>query len=1044
MKKLIEFFVERSLLVNLMTAIILFVGGLSLYNLHRETFPNVEFDTITITTAYPGTSAEDVEKLITLNIERELKGVDGIKEMNAMSLEGASIFYLNIDPDAVLEDVLEDVKNAVDVVDDLPEDAEIPRVVSLTNKNRSTLKIPLIGDDYTQLRIISKKLRDRLESLDEVSRVNLEGYNKDEIRVEVDQNQLNLFQITAGEVYEAIQQNNISLSAGKIKDPKGDIIVRTTSEFQTTKDIEDVVIRSNSTGKNVRVGQLARVVKVPEESTILERSNGKRAIFLDVFIKKSSDIIRSTKNIKESTKSFFEDSKESIDGITYRFTDDLSYYVNRRLNILSSSGLQGIILVFLCLLVFLNLGTSIVTSLGAPIAFMIAFIAMDFMGISVNLISMFALIMVLGMLVDDSIIVAEHFFHHVEEKQPPKKAAKLAAIATIKPVLATVITTMIAFSSLFFMGGIMGKFLWPIPAVAIICLLGSLLECFFILPSHLSDFAMASRHKKEREHRWYNKFVQWYGIALRPCLKHPFLTSVFFIILLASSLFVAKGMRFELFPGDDVRVVYLQMKGEVGTPLETTSHSMSKIEQMVLKELNKTELEQIRSKVGSWRGEHSSKTGGHYGSLVIYLTPPDERLRNTDELVDLLTEKAKALAPDYIISSNKMRGGPPRGKALEIEITGESFDELKESSQEILDILKQIPGVSGTELDFELGKKQVIVDINSVEAKRLGLTNSKVALELRKLLGGDSITEIKGAEDDIEIKIYLPDDQRAKIESLEKFYLLNNTGQRIALSRISSFKDNQGALVIRRKDRKRIFSISGSLNKEEINPIEAERILRPKVDEVIKKYKTLDYKFGGENEDTKESMQELAKAATISFVCIFFVLVVMFNSLGQPFVIMSSIPMGAIGVVIAFKIKGIALSFMGLLGIVALVGVVVNDSIVLVNFINERRKRSDDDFMSVLEAAKGRFRAVILTTFTTVVGLLPIAHAGFFGGSSGDPFVKPMAFSFAYGLLFASVITLFFIPANYVIYLKVLSFFKRLLHPLKEKFFHINEEHFQE
>ncbi|MFZ9001296.1 MAG: efflux RND transporter permease subunit [Bacteriovoracaceae bacterium] len=1044
MKKLIEFFVERSLLVNLLTAIILFVGGLSLYNLQREMFPNVDFDVITITTVYPGTSAEDVEKLITLNIERELKGVDGIKEMNAMSLEGTSIIYLNIDPDVILEDVLEDVKNAVDVVDDLPEDAEIPRVVSMTNKNRSTIKIPLIGEDYNQLRLVSRKLRDHLESLNGVSRVNLEGYHKDEIRVEVNQDKLNLFQITVGEVYEAIRQNNISLSAGKIKDPKGDIIVRTTSEFQTTQDIKDVVIRSNSTGQNVRVGQLANVIKVPEEATILERSNGQRAIFLDVFIKKSSDIIRLTKEIKEATKDFFESPKNSTVGVNYRFTDDLSYYVKRRLDILSSSGLTGIVLVFLCLLVFLNLGTSVVTSLGAPIAFMIAFIAMDFLGISVNLISMFALIMVLGMLVDDSIIVAEHFFHHIEEKKPPLEAARLAAIATVKPVLATVITTMIAFSSLFFMGGIMGKFLWPIPAVAIICLLGSLLECFFILPSHLSDFAMASRHKKEREHRWYNKFVQWYGKVLNPCLKHPFLTSITFIVVLVGVLFVAKGMRFELFPGDDVRVVYLQMKGKVGTPLETTSQNMMKLEQMVLKELDKTELEQIRSKVGSWRGEHSRKTGGHYGSLVIYLTPPDERTRGTDELVEILTTKAKVLTPDFIISSNKMRGGPPRGKALEIEILGESFDELKQSSREILDIVKSVPGVSGVELDFELGKKQLIVDINSVEAKRLGLTNSKVALELRKVLGGDSITEIKGAEDDIEIKIYLPKDQRANIDSLDKFYLLNNSGQRILLSRIADFKDNQGALVIRRKDRKRIFSISGSLNKEEINPIEAERILAPKVDKVIKKYKTLDYRFGGENEDTQESMQELAKAATISFVCIFFVLVVMFNSLGQPFVIMSSIPMGAIGVVLAFKIKGIALSFMGLLGVVALVGVVVNDSIVLVNFINERRKSHEDDFFAVLEAAKGRFRAVILTTFTTVVGLLPIAHAGFFGGSAGDPFVKPMAFSFAYGLLFASVITLFFIPANYLIYLKILNFFKRLLMPLKEKFYHINEEHFQE
>ena len=232
MKKLIEFFVERSLLVNLLTVIILFVGGLSLYNLQKETFPNVEFDVITVTTTYPGSSAEDVEKLVTLNIERELKGIEGIDEMNAMSLEGVSIFYINVDPDSDIDEVLEDVKNAVDVVEDLPEDAEIPRVVSLTNKSRSTLKIPLTGGEYDRLREVSKKLRDQLESLSDVSRVNLDGYRKDEIRVEVDQEKLNFYQITVGEVYEAIRQNNISLSAGKIKDPAGDIIVRTTESQQ--------------------------------------------------------------------------------------------------------------------------------------------------------------------------------------------------------------------------------------------------------------------------------------------------------------------------------------------------------------------------------------------------------------------------------------------------------------------------------------------------------------------------------------------------------------------------------------------------------------------------------------------------------------------------------------------------------------------------------------------------------------------------------------------------------------------------------------------
>lgn len=1030
MKKLIDYFIDRSLLVNLLTVIILLAGGLSLYSLQKETFPQVEFDVITVVTSYPGSSAEDVEKLVTLSIERELKVVNGIKKMNAMSMEGSSVFYLEVDPDEDLDDVLDDVKNAVDTVDDLPNDAEIPRVKSIDNKTRGTIKVGLTHPDYKKLRVASKTLRDKLESISGVSRVDLAGYQKDEILVEVNPVKLNNYELTISEVTQSIRNSNINLSAGKIETPNGDIIVRTNSEFSKISDIESIPVRSNNTGRKVTISDVATVKRAPQDSTVLERSNGVRAIFLDVKIKEKADVIRTTEKIKKATTKFLKvDLDMATSGFGYNFVDDMSYYVKRRLGILTQSGLQGIILVFLCLLCFLNFGTSVVTSLGAPIAFMIAFVAMDYMGISINLISMFALIMVLGMLVDDSIIVAEHFYHHVENGKSPREAARMAAISTVKPVLATILTTIIAFSSLFFMGGIMGKFLWPIPVVIIICLCGSLFECFFILPSHLSDFVPYK--KKDKKERWYDRIIRGYGKVLRPCLKHPFVFSFLFIVLFLGTLFVAKGMKFELFPGDDVRVVFLQLKGKVGTPLEKSNMAMKSIEEMVMKEVKPEELDQIRAKVGTLRSDHSMKIGTHYASLILYLTPPDERERDTDEIVDLITKKAKILAPDFIVTNKKMQGGPPKGKPVEIELMGENIEELKVVSKKVLTLLKGTPGVSSSEIDFEEGKKQILIDINQGEAKRLGLSIRDIAFELRRALAGDPITEIRESDEDIEVKVLLDKKSRSNVEVLNNLFIPNMAGQRIPLKRIAKLIYKPGAFVIRRKNRKRIFSVGGTLNKAVTNPVKIAKTLRPKLEEILKNHNGVEYNFGGENEDTKESMAGLRKAGIISFALIFFVLVIMFSSLGQPLVIMSAIPMGLIGVVIAFKIMGIALGFMAMLGVVALIGVVVNDSIVLVTFINERRNKITDDVEAIWGASKDRFRPVILTTFTTVVGLLPIAHAGFFGGSTGDPFVKPMAFSFAYGLLFASIITLFFIPCNYLIYLRFNNFASGIINKLK-------------
>jgi multidrug efflux pump subunit AcrB len=485
-------------------------------------------------------------------------------------------------------------------------------------------------------------------------------------------------------------------------------------------------------------------------------------------------------------------------------------------------------------------------------------------------------------------------------------------------------------------------------------------------------------------------------------------------------------MPFELFPGDDVRLVLLQVKGEVGAPLGKTEKVIEKVEKMILSHLHSTELDQIRSKVGRLLDGQGSKTGHHYATIMIYLTPPDERNKSTDQIVSELVEKSKPLARGYQVSALKRQGGPPKGRAVEIELMGDNFDDLKELSKKVKKMLAQVKGVLTSEIDFEEGKKQVIATVNHTNARRLGISTELIALELRRAFSGDDVTKIRESDEDIPIRVYLDKKDREQVETLKKLSVLSPMGNRIPLSRVVKFSERPGAFIIRRKNRKRIIAVSATLNKSLATPRSVVSELTPKMEEMLKAYPRVEYNFAGENEDSKESMAGLMRAGLIAFLCIFFVLVLMFNSLGQPVVIMSVIPMGLIGVIFAFKFSGSTLSFMALLGVIALIGVAVNDSIVLVNFINKKRAELKNDFQAILEACKGRFRPVVLTSVTTVAGLLPVAHAGLLGGSAGDPFVKPMAFAFAYGLAFVTVITLVFVPANYLIYLKLYKFFKSL------------------
>lgn len=1011
MKKLIDYFVDNAVIVNLLTVLIVLLGTIAIFSLNKEVFPSVDFNFISVRTVYPGAAAEDVEKLVSVEVERELKEVDGIEELNALSAEGVSIVSLKIDPDFDTDDVLLDVRSALDdLASKVPEDVESPVIDKATNTKRSLLKVALFGKPYDELRIDAKFIRDALELNQDITEVSLDGYRDELFDIQVNHEKLKSFDLTLTQVVNAIRDRQVNVTAGNIKLPTREKLIRTLVENNTVADLEKIVIVSNDIGSSVKVSDVATVSRVLTDVTRAERMDGGEAIVLGIKSKTRADVLSTTEVIKEEITRL-----TSARNLKYKIFDDLSYYVERRLSVLTQNGIQGIILVIVCLAFFMNFKVSLITALGAPFAFLVAFAMMDSFDITINLISMFALILVLGMLVDDSIIVSEQYYQWIERGMDHTEAAKKAAMETIAPVSSTILTTIVAFSSLFFIDGIMGKFLWPVPAVVIICLVASWLECFIILPGHLAHWS--GKVKNTEKTRWYKPIEKFYGKTIERCIKFSKSTILAFCLLFAFSIFTAFSMRFELFPADDVTYAFLNVKGPVGSPFEKTDNTLKKIETLLEKEVKLEERIGYRTIVGyQFSQTGTPRTGDHYGSIAIELVPQDERDRTTDDILNALSAKIKEGIGEYSFSLDKRVGGPPTGKPVNVEISSDSLDDLKLASKEIKDILQATDKMVSVEIDYEVGKKQIIVKINEDEARRLGVTNVQIASELRAAYEGLVATTIKTGEEDVEVLVRFGEEERSTESTLREMKVMNNQGLRIPLLKMAKLVEEDGAFIIRRWNRKRTFSISGENDRKKSTALEVNRLIEPKIKEVISKYPGMTYQLVGENKDTADSLASFKKALIGSAFIIFIILVIQFSSTAQPLIIMTAIPFGLIGVVFSFWIFGLPIGFMALMGMLGLVGVVINDSIVLVSFINSYIREHGMNTDSLVKACLSRFRPVILTTFTTVAGLLPIAHM-----PGGDPFLKPMATSFAYGLLFSSLITLIFVPCCYYVYLSFMK-----------------------
>ncbi len=1026
--KIIEFSVKHSLFVNLLSALIIIAGVISMFQLRREAFPEVSFDIVTVETMYSGASAEEVEKLVTAPLEKELKNVDDVDELSSSSREGYSLIALELNPDLNENDVMkvvDDIQKAVDRVTDLPEGVEDkPLVTEITSNDMPAIKLALSGNlPEAQLRDLADKLEDRIENIEGVSSIRKTGWRDEEYWVEPDINKLKTFHVSIEEIMQALSKKNVTIPAGKLRLDGQEFIVKTTGEFVAKEDIENVIIRANDLGNWLRVKDLANVRHTFEEESIIHKTMGTRSITLIVLKREKGDAIKMVAQIKDEIKDFTKSVPKELKIST---PYDLSYYIERRLNVLRNNGAIAIVLVVAVLFLFLHPMAALFTSLGIPIAMLATFWYMNSVGMSINMISMFGLIIVLGMVVDDGIIISENVYRYFENGMPAKEAAIKGANEVMAPVFATIMTTFAAFSPLLFMSGLIGKFVKQIPLVVIIALSASVIEAFVILPSHLADFVKANKDNKENRvskigKTIFNKVSRLYNKVLNKALNHRYKFAATILIIFITSMVYAKlFMPFLLFGSKGVEQFHIRAEAKPGTSLYRMEELLRPVEEFV-GNMPREYLDSYETLIGSISEERgfdpNAKQASNVAQIEVYLSPAQGRRVSAKQIMDdmrgdlvKIKDKLPELEKLYF---KEFKDGPPTGKAVDLRVRGEDFQILKTIAEEVKEYLSSLKGIKDIDDSYDTGKRELRVIIDEEKSTMAFLTVGEVATSLRNAFEGGMATEItrSKAEEKIKVLVRLPQKQRDTMDVFNNLVIVNKYGNLVPLKSIATIEDSWGLTSIEHYEGERIIGVSASVNNKQMTSKKANGLLKYKFKDISDRYPGYSIKYVGEEQDNVESMRSLVQAFAVAFLLIFLILATIFNSLIQPFVVMLTIPFGLVGVIFALSVHNEPVSFLAIMGIIGLAGVVVNDSIVFVDFINKLRKQGIDRRDSIVQAGLLRLRPVMLTTITTVFGLSTVAYG--IGGS--DPFLRPMALSISWGLLFGTVLTLVIMPCIYAI-----------------------------
>jgi len=1016
MTTIIRFLVERSLIVNLVSVFLVAIGlATAIFFTQIEAFPNVNLDQIQINMVYPGASPKEVEQLVITPIEQELRSLNGIDKMVSMSFPGSGRIILEVDPDANNRIRLSsEVTLAVDraqLPDDLPDD---PVVIEVDGAVFPIMRIAISAPlNELELKRLGDEVIDDLLTLPGVARVRSLGDRKAELRIVADPQAMKTHRVSVTDITNTVVGWNLNAPGGDIDSPQGQKSVRIVGELKDAKDAEQLVIRASERGRALHLGDVAKVTESLKKPVILNDVAGKPALSLLLLKKSSADIIKTVDNVKTYLETVQSRYGSEIKVSTFQ---DFSKFARLRLQVLTTNGIVGLFLVFITLLLFLRLSVALTTAWGLPIIFMAGIYALYVSGVTLNLISMMGFIMVLGMLVDDAIIIGENITWYMEKGLNPIEAAVKGAVELLGPVTTTILTTIAAFMPMMFMSGIIGKFIIAIPIVVILLITFSWLESFLILPSHVAHVTNANKHPPER--KWLVNLENAYGNLLEKALRFRWLTVGISFSILIFAVILSKTMLFQLFPTVAVNEYIVRVVAPPGTSLLTMQENLRKIDYEIRQHINEDYVEATLAKSGDVsldEGDPLTQRGSRYGQIrVIYIPAVSRSEHNALDDMHKLSEILPDKFPQFDIAFTAMRPGPPLGRALEAEISSYNDEYSEIAARRLMKYLKSIEGVVGVDSGLKKGDDELRVILDRELATYAGVNLLTASQQIRAAVGGLVVSNIRRGKEEIDVTIRFPAKGKDEIQQLKKLLIPNNRDGLVPLEKISKFEQHDGFTTIRHKDGIRIVNVVADIDDKIISSNKLNNLVRDTESEWAG---DLDNKitvnYGGEEEKNQESFRSLGFAFAFALIAIFFILAIQFNNMVYPLIVMLAIPFGAIGVIFSFYLhdlfwKPMPLSFFSSLGMVALTGVVVNSSLVLLVFIQRARQQGMDIHEAIIQAGRRRLRAVLLTAITTIVGLLPTAY----GWGGLDHFVSPMALSLSWGLVFATFITLFTIPAT--------------------------------
>ena len=1030
---MIRYFVRHPTAANLLMVTIILLGVLGTISLRREVFPEFTSDYINVRVVYKGASAKEVEETICQRIEEEVEGVEGVEKVTSTARDNSGMVTIEVSDGQDIGEVLKDVENAVELIDNFPADAEEPVIWEFDRVEKvCTLSLWAEKMPAKDLVALADAIERELLDLDEVGLVETSGFSDHQIRVEVRRDALRALGLTIGDVAREIRSQSLDLPVGSIETDEREIKIRIVDQRRRSEDFRNLTIQVSSAGARIPLRAVATVTDTFEDQWTRATYGGHRCVNLDVQKTRDQDTIR----IKDAVDRYRENRCRTLpNGVHLEVWGDWSIYVKDRLGMLVENGILGFVLVFFTLWALLHWRLAVWVAAGIPISFLGTLFVMDQLDISLNMITMFALIMALGIIVDDAIVIGENIFAHYSRGKPPVQAAVDGIREVSMGVVASMLTTVAVFMPLLTMEGEMGKILCWMPIGVITALAVSLVEGFLILPNHLKHSMGKIPKQPSRFRAAINRFVEWftrdvYGPVLDWLLRRPLipLAALVMLFLVAVGMLAGGRLKFQAFPQLDGDFLTAQVEMPGGTDLKQTRRVVRRIE-AALKKVNAEfkpkqpggqDLVVLMNTTYGFsrtigREPVPPETGSHLAQVFVELLPADQRSASVrcDDVLQRWRELTDEVpVPDVVNLTFEQLQVTPGGKPVDVRLKGRDLFKLKQASRELQDKIATYPGIGNVTDNLRPGKEEVLVKLKPA-GRPLGITSAALATQLREAFWGSIAEEFQRGGDTVEVEVLFAPGDRHSLGDLDDFEIRTPDGRMMPFHLIATAERVRGFSQIVRVNRQRSISVTADLDTEKGNARLIMASLKEFFPGFLERNPGVSIDLEGEEKETKKTLASLIRGFIIGMCIIFLLLSFVFKSFVEPVIVMMAIPFALIGAIAGHLFLGIFRPFdwtmPSTVGFVSLAGIVVNDSIVLVTFIKLRLAEGKDIFAAVHEAGMQRFRPVFLTSATTVAGLLPIMLET----SLQAQFLIPMAVSISFGLMFATVVVLVLVPCLY-------------------------------